>query len=276
MRRFRLSMVNGLTLLLLSYGAVYLHLLQYRCTLQTDECEVQFAETCCNQYFSPVSKMLNTTVKIIGQVDYKPGNAALNEVKKAIRRSMMNNPSFEYVILSRSVATLKSFQHSKVSNLDLWHCSSINYGSPFLIGSLYEGIKIATSIDDIFPPWNYNCSLIDQQEQTIYALSRADIDSQGDIIKDCSQYKNVGSFDAFIFQNISLSALKQMMFPRFYWGAENVAAYALQLSGATLRSACPYYYPMHVDHLRSEGRIRINHGENSVAFIQNGNEACFS
>lgn len=268
-------MVNGLTFLLLSYGALSLNRLRYRFTLQIDECEVQFAETCCNQYFTSVSKKLNTSVKIIGQIDYMPGNAALDQVKKAIRRSMVNNPSFEYVILSRSVATLKSFQVSKASNLDLWHCFSMNYGSPFLIGSLYEGIKIATSMDDIYPPWSYNCSLIDQQEQTIYALSRADIDSQGDIIKDCSQYKNMGSFDGFIFQNISLSVLKQMMFPRFYWGAENVAAYALQLSGATLRSACPYYYPLHVDHLRSE-RIRINHWKNSVASIQNGSKACFN
>lgn len=238
-------------------------------------CEVSSKGNCCRNYYRSIAKDDSSNVKVVGQIDYAVDNEVFSSIKDAIKQTVSKNQNFTYVIVSESLEVLSSLQSfSFGTSFDLWHCCSINYGTTFLIGSLYRGPKVASSIDNIFPRWKFNCSFQEGNRDVVYALSRSEIDSSGNVIKGCDEYRSIGSFDGFVFQNINRSALDLMIFPRFYWGSENVAAFAMKRYGAILRSMCPFYFPSHVNHPRKE-RIRINHYQNSVMRVRNASSECF-
>lgn len=242
----------------------------------------------CRQYAGSISKTNLSSVKMVGQLDYDVDEPFFTRyIQNSIRRTIMANPTFNYVILSESLhvlSSLKAFTFGVPT--DLWHCCSVTYDTPFFIGSLYNGTKIVSSVDDIFPRWNFHCQFEKGGEQSqqydVYTLSRADVAAGdhgtgmeiGKITRTCSEYRRYGSFDGFVFQDIPMQALEWMKFSRSYWGAENIAAYALKRHNATLKSMCPHYFPLHVDHPRRE-RIRINHRENSEMKPEDSDATCF-
>ena len=234
-------------------------------------CDPRLHSSCCMQIEAKSSFTIDRpTLTIIGELNVDFSTPRALEIIRAISLTKESNPEVHYAFafgnLSAAGDISQAFPH--VSH-DLWYCPEVLYGTLYDIGNQYTGAKIASSIDNWFPPFNLTCSFLDEttQQPRAYLLSRESTSELTDMetTKPCNFYMSVGSWDGILFDHIPPALLPAMRFSRSYWGSENVAGWVLKNASFDLYHLCPTYAPMHVHkEVRMDARVRINVKVNSL------------
>lgn len=223
----------------------------------------------CKQFIR-TSMHKNVSFYAIAELNIPVYSERINEVHLAINMTQLSNPNMHYVFVTSEMDIMQWLVARNIQHYDLWYCPVVLYGTLFDVGLVYNGTKIAASIDNWWPPFNLSCSFreVDGNKNVAFLLSRAEDERWAPGTYLCTRYRGSASWDGVMFDHLDPRVSLGMRYPRSYWGCENLSGWVLQHFGTKLYNLCPFYAPVHIHKAsQREFRVRVNHAMNTLESV---------
>lgn len=158
------------------------------------------------------SRAADATFHVAAQADFEPGQR-WEEAQDAISRTRTSNPGVHYILVTQTLGVIElAAEGLKGARYDLWYCPQVLYGTPIQIGNLYAGTKFAVSVDDWFPPWDWQCSFKNGTHSFVYVVQRQDQKKLSGYDRTCEETIRRGGADGFLFDYIPEDAVDELRY----------------------------------------------------------------